>query len=36
VDGMGHLVTEAEYRREMGYVFSGGLVKLVWSLEGVL
>jgi hypothetical protein len=36
VDGMGQPVTEAEFRREMGYVFAGGLVRLVWSLEGVL
>jgi cephalosporin-C deacetylase-like acetyl esterase len=30
VDAMGQLVTEAEFRRELGYVLSGGLLKLMW------
>jgi hypothetical protein len=30
VDAVGQLMTEAEFRREMGYVLRGGVVKLMW------
>jgi hypothetical protein len=30
VDAMGQLVTEAEFRRDLGYALSGGAVKLLW------
>jgi hypothetical protein len=30
VDAMGQPATEAEFRREVGYIFSGGLVRLLW------